>query len=121
MDTKKTIFVSIATTLATMFVVAVLVHLCSGNCGRRNGCSKEISHCSYMKSHCKKSSSCASYSSHCSSTKSCSSTSSCSGKSTCSKRSKCSKGKKCSSKTSCSKGKNGEHIVKEIIKVEEEE
>ncbi len=41
MDTKKTIIVSILTTLATMFVVAVLVHLCCGRCGESASCSRQ--------------------------------------------------------------------------------
>lgn len=122
MDTKKTILVSVATTLVTMFVVAVLMHMCGGNCGKNSNChSKMKSHCSYMKSHCDKSSSCASYSTECSSKKSCSAQSSCSKKSKCSKSSKCSKGKKCSSKTTCTKGENGEKIIKKVVKVEVED
>jgi hypothetical protein len=116
MDTKKTIFVSMATTLVTMFVVAVLMHMCGGNChkGSSSCQGKAKAHCSYEKSSCKKSS-CDAYSGCTASAKSCKS------KSSCHKKSKCSKGKKCSSKTSCSKGKNGEHIVKKVVKVEVED
>ena len=123
MDTKKTIFVSIATTLATMFVVAVLMHMCRGNCHRGgSSCGAAKVEC-YSKSKCGQSSSCASYSS-CSSKKSCSKSSSCSSKS------KCSKGKSCSSKVEFTKegnvevkewtDKDGKKVIKKVIKVDEE-
>lgn len=119
MDTKKTIFVSVATTLVTMFVVATIIHMCRGNCHKgSSSCHEKVkSHCNYKKSHCKKSS-CDAYSGSTSSAKSCKGKSSCSKKSKCSKDSKCSKGKKCSSKTSCSKGKKGEHTIKKKIEIE---
>ncbi len=113
MDTKKTILISIATTLATLFIVATTLHILRGNCGKRSNCNSMMkAHCGYMKSHCDKSSSCASYSS-CSKKK-------CSKSSSCSEKSKCAEGKKCSSKTTCTKGENGEQIIKKVVKVEDE-
>ncbi|MGE0560579.1 MAG: hypothetical protein AB7O47_02070 [Flavobacteriales bacterium] len=102
METKKTIIVSIITTLATMFIVAVIMHMCCGNCGGRSSCSKS-------KSHCEQSSSCKS-------------TSSCSGKSKCGKEKKC-------SKTSCDKdmktmewtSEDDGKVVKKVIEVEIDE
>ena len=120
MDTKKTIFVSIATTLATLFVVATIVHICRGHCGNRgNNCHASGKHFMY-KAKCGGQSSCASFS-HCSKKKGCKSDSSCSAQSSCSGKSKCSKGSSCSSKTTCSKGKNGEQVIKKVVKIEEEE
>lgn len=122
MDTKKTIFVSVATTLVTMFVVATMFHMMRGNCHKgSSSCHEKVkSHCGSEKSHCKKRS-CDAYSGSTTSAKSCKGKSSCSKKSKCSKGDKCSKGKKCSSKTSCSKGKKGEYIIKKEVKIETED
>lgn len=102
METKKTIIVSVITTLATMLIVAVIMHLCCGNCGGKSSCSK-------AKSHCEQSSSCKS-------------------ESTCSGKSKCGKEKKCA-KSSCEKGtktmewtsEEGDKVVKKVIEVEIDE
>ncbi|PJB16010.1 MAG: hypothetical protein CO118_01350 [Flavobacteriales bacterium CG_4_9_14_3_um_filter_32_8] len=66
METKKTIIVSIITTLATLFVVAVIMHLCCGNCGGQNRCSKGDMKCSSSYMHDDDGGSkCASYSKEC--------------------------------------------------------
>ena len=57
MGTQKTIVISAITTLATMFVVAVLIHLCCGNCNRNSSCSKAKSHCEQASS-CKSEATC---------------------------------------------------------------
>ena len=58
METRQTIITSFLTTLATIFVVAVIMHMCCGRCGERSSCPKQSSHCSASRSHCEKSSSC---------------------------------------------------------------
>ena len=113
MDTKKTIIVSIITTLATMFVVAVLIHLChcgGGRCYRQQSCNNGMmQQCMY--NHGGGHGQCAAYAS-------------CHGKS-CSGNSKCSKGKSCTGKSKCSMGadnewtnENGDKVIKKVIKVD---
>lgn len=58
METRKIIITSILTTLATMLVVAVIMHLCCGNCGGRSSCSKAKIECSSGATDCKKSADC---------------------------------------------------------------
>lgn len=128
MDTKKTIIVSILTTLATMFIVAIIMHMCCGNCGGKSRCGKASAQCSasyghgdYHGSH----GGCASYAKSCHAKKSCSTKKSCSSKSKCSKSGKCCKSK--CSKSSCQKGdaktckhKDGDKmIIKKTIEKEE--
>lgn len=121
MDTKKTIIVSVLTTLATVFVVAVLMHMCSGHCGKRSHCSSTPSHCSAASSHCK------------------SESAKCDKRTSCSKKAMCSKGEKCKDKSNCSKAscdkskcekgtkvmewtsEDGDKVVKKVIKVDIEE
>lgn len=102
METKKTIIVSVITTLATMLIVAVIMHLYCGNCGGKSSCSK-------AKSHCEQSSSCKSESA-------------CSGKSKCGKEKKCSKSK-CDKdvKTMEWTSEDGDKVVKKVIEVEIDE
>jgi len=94
---KKTIIVSVLTTIATMFLICLVCHLlrCHSNCGKSPKCGQSIQ-CgsSYGHGHFNK---CASYSS-CSSSKSC--RSKCNKASSCAKATKC-----CKSKSSCKKGK----------------
>jgi hypothetical protein len=100
MDNKKTILVSIITTLATLFVVATLFHLC-GNCSK-NTCSRNNYH------------QCASYHKSCHGNSTCDKSEKKCGSST-----KCSKEKSCTSKTKCTKGENGEKIIEKTIEIEE--
>ena len=101
METKKTIIVSVITTLATMFVVAVLIHLCCGYCGGKSLCPKQPAHCEKSMS-CKSESKC--------------------GK----EKSMCKKEEGCSKSSSCEKGKNtmewiyeeGDKVIKKEVKVE---
>ena len=132
MNTKKTILVSALTTLATMFILMICMHMCKSNCGQSK-CGKAAVQCgsSYGHGSGNGHGKCANYTSSCSKKSSCSSKSKCSkGKSACSSSSKCSKGTKCcKSKTSCKKGdvktckyKDGEKVViKKVIEVNTEE
>ena len=128
---KKTILVSIGTTLATMFVVMMLMHLCSSHCGQSR-CGKNESKCSSSYSHGGEHGKCAA-------TAGCESKTKCSSKKSCKKGSKsCSSKSKCSKKKSCDKGDwnvttkdgvttktyksdDGEKVIKKVIKVEVEE
>jgi hypothetical protein len=120
MDTKKVILTTIATTLATMFVVAVMMHLCRSHCGKSSSCSAVSTSCS-SHSSCEKASSCASYS-KCSNKKSCKGKSECSKGQSCEGKSKCSKGKSCAgdvdAKTFKFKTDDGKTIVKKVVEVE---
>ncbi len=128
MDTKKTILVSVLTTLATMFIVAVIMHMCCGNCHGKSKCEKSSTKCSSSYDghgegyHGK----CASYAKSCHGKKSCSSSKSCSSASkSCSSKSKCSKGKSCSKENVTThtykyKTKDGKDAIKKVVKVEEE-
>lgn len=136
MDTKKTIIVSVLTTLATMFVVAVLMHLCSGHCGNKSSCAPAKSHCSKAKANCGSSASCADYSKCSKKKSSCSSSSSskCEKGASCAKKASCKKGKSCSDKSKCAsssckkgekvfewKSEDGDKVVKKVITVEVDE
>jgi hypothetical protein len=113
---KKTILVSALTTLATMFVVGMLMHMCKSHCGQSK-CEKTSTQCSSSYGHgdyssCKGEKKC-SFSDNDghftwkSGEKSiCAKVKSCSSKSKCSKTKKCDKSKsKCSKKKSCDKSK----------------
>ncbi len=104
METKKTIIVSIITTLATMLIVAVIMHMCCGNCGKNSSCTKATSRCE-QSSSCKSESACAGKS-KCGKEKSCS-------KSSCDKSGK--EGKSCSMKM---KDSNEMMMEKEIVNEE---
>ena len=107
---KKTIIVSILTTLTTMFVVAVMIHMCRANCGGNLSCSKQAKQCNYASSECGQSSSCASYS-KCRKQKSC-----------CKSQSKCSKDKSCEKdgqKFKCTSN-DGKKVIKKVVKTDEE-
>ncbi len=111
MDTKKTIIISVLTTLATMFIVALIMHMCCGNCGKQSSCSVKANHCSASAS------------------------SDCGSKASCASYAKCKKSKKCGDKSSCKsdasscKGEkvlewtseDGDKVVKKVIKVDVEE
>lgn len=126
---KKTILVSIGTTLATMFVVMICMHICKSHCGQSR-CGKAAVQCgsSYGGGHGK----CASYSS-CSSSKSCSKEKSCKYSSkSCSSKSKCSKGKNCDKSKWTVSTKDGVttktynsdedgKVIKKVIKVKVED
>ncbi len=58
METKKTIIVSVLTTLATIFVVAVIMHLCCGQCGQNTSCSGAKTECYAGESKCSKNAKC---------------------------------------------------------------
>ena len=73
---KKTILVSIGTTLATMFVVMICMHMCKSHCGASSSCGKATTECGSSYGDGGK---CASYTKSCHKKKSCS-------------KSKCSKG-----------------------------
>lgn len=103
METKNVIITSILTTLATMLVVAVIMHLCCGNCGGRSSCSKSKSHCE-QSSSCESNSKCGKSKSSCGREKSCS-------------KSKCDKSMKTMEWTSEEGGK----LVKKVIEVNVEE
>lgn len=122
MDTKKTIIVSVLTTLATIFVVAVIMHMCCGNCGKRSHCSSAPTHCSAANSHCEGGSYAkCSKGASCSKKAMCTKGENCKGKSSCSKascdKSKCEKGTKMMEWTS----EDGDKVVKKVIKVDVEE
>ncbi|PCJ01144.1 MAG: hypothetical protein COB15_01535 [Flavobacteriales bacterium] len=113
MEMKKTILVSALTTIATMFIIMICIHMCKSHCGQSR-CSKASVQCS------------SSYGGN-----GCDSYSGCTKSSSCSSKSKCSKAKKCcKSKSSCKKGENktckwsskdGEKVIgKKGIKVEKE-
>jgi hypothetical protein len=121
---KKTILVSAGTTLVTMFVVMVCMHLCKSHCGQ-SSCGNASAQCSSSYSHGGDNGKCAAYSS-CSSSKSCSKEKSCSSKSKCSKgkschKSKCSSTSKDGVATKTCRHKDGEKVViKKVVKIEEE-
>ena len=102
METKKIIITSILTTLSTLLVVAIIMHLCCGNCGGRSSCSKAKVECRMTSSDCKKSSACADKSK-------------CDKKQACADKSKCDKEKKC-----CKSMTEGKEMVmeKEVVKEE---
>lgn len=115
MDTKKAIIISIITTLSTLFVVAVIMHLCCGHCGNQSPrCDKDEMKCSSSYNHGDMEK-CASYSKH---MKKCSKGSS----EACKKGdSKCEMGEKCTmSKEACKMGegktcsKDKEVVVKVV-------
>ena len=106
MDTKKTIFVSIVTTLATMFVVAVCIHLCTSHCGQSRCGHNAMMNCSsYGHGSGNGMGRCAEFSGHgmkCEKIiKKC-----CKGDAKCKAGSKCKDGKKCKNASKCSKDKN---------------
>lgn len=105
METKKTIIVSIITTLATMFVVAVLIHLCCGNCGGRSSCK-------IQSSQCEKSMKCE-MGSKCDKASKCDMKKSCNGKA-CEGKSSCDKGIKTMEWTS----EDGKQVIKKEITVD---
>ncbi|MBL4592894.1 MAG: hypothetical protein JKX68_03650 [Flavobacteriales bacterium] len=122
---KKTILVSIGTTLATMFIVMICIHMCKSHCGQSR-CEKSSTQCDSSYGGDDYHGKCAAYSG-------CESKRSCSSKKSCSSKSKCSKGKSCS-KSKCSstskdgvttktcKYKDGEKvIIKKTVKIETEE
>jgi hypothetical protein len=119
---KKTILVSAGTSLVTMFVVMICMHLCKSHCGQ-SICGNTSTQCSSSYEHGDDNGKCAAYSS-------CSSSKSCAKEKSCSSKSKCNKGEKkcCKSKSSCKKGKaktckykDGEKVViKKVVKIEEE-
>lgn len=102
METKKIIITSILTTLSTLLVVAIIMHLCCGNCGGKSSCSKAKIECKMMKSDCKKSDACADKSK-------------CDKEKSCADKSKCDKEKKC-----CKSMAEGQEMVmeKEVVKEE---
>ena len=119
METKKTIIVSIITTLATLFVVAVIMHLCCGNCGGQSRCSKDETKCSSSYNHCESAGKCASYTKMCK--KKCEKMDSkCEeGEAKCTKGVKCCQSKeawKMGEGKSCSKDKAVEVTVTETVK-----
>ena len=117
MDTKKTIIVSVLTTLATMLVVAMVMHLCASHCGQRSSCSSAVSaHCSKGESSCASSSKC-SKKMKCGKSSSCEKEKSCSGKSKCAKSSSCKKGEQVFEW----KSEDGDKVIKKVIKVDIEE
>ncbi|PCJ23804.1 MAG: hypothetical protein COA97_10810 [Flavobacteriales bacterium] len=119
MDTKKTILVSVLSTLGTMLIVAMIMHMCCGNCGKKTRCSKDSTQCSQSYGDaCESSSSCTAYSKKCHAKKSCKYSSKSCAKG--SSHKKCCKG----DNKSCSKySKDGKKIkiIKKEIKVDKEE
>ena len=115
MDTKKTILVSVLSTLATLFVVAVIIHMCHGHCGQ-NSCAKAKScHATSYGNNgghghghgCAEGNSCAGQKAKCHKKRSCSSKSSCSADDT---------------HTSVTYTKDGDKkIIKKIVKKETQE
>ncbi|PKP46486.1 MAG: hypothetical protein CVT95_06960 [Bacteroidetes bacterium HGW-Bacteroidetes-12] len=57
METKKTIIVSVLTTLATILVAALIMHFSCGSCREGSSCPMK-SNCTATSSHCEKSASC---------------------------------------------------------------
>lgn len=103
METRQTIITSFLTTLATIFVVAVIMHMCGGHCGGKSSCSKQ-------KSHCERS---MSYGSDSSCKEKC-----CADKSKCDMEKSCSKdGKMCKMEGKTCTMKDGKEMVmdKEIV------
>ena len=110
METRQTIITSFLTTLATIFVVAVIMHMCCGHCGGKSSCSKQSSHCEKSMSSCGSDSSCKE--------KCCADKSKCDMEKGCSKDSKMCKmdGKTCTMKDGKEMVMEKEIVVKEEVK-----
>ena len=54
METKKTIIVSVLTTLATMLIVSAIMYLSCGQCGKNTSCSKANTECCADDKKCEK-------------------------------------------------------------------